>query len=70
MAKMKNVKIMKSDIEILNGTFCKCKDIKSVTTVLDEFGYWYVCCECECKIEDEFHYYDHFDGEDHDDIDF
>jgi len=60
----------KSDYEIINGPFCKCKNIKSVTSVNDEFGYWDVCCECECKLEDGFHYYNHYDGEDHDDIDF
>ena len=67
---MKDGKMKKSDFEIINGPYCKCKTIKSVTSVNDEFGYWDVCCECECKLEDGFHYYNHYDGEDHADIDF
>ena len=39
-----------NDYEIINGPFCKCKNIKSVTSVNDEFGYWDVCCECACKL--------------------
>ena len=35
----------------------------------DEWGYWYVCCTCGRRIEGEYHYYNHYDGEDHDDID-
>ena len=34
----------------------------------DEWGYWDVCCTCGKPLEDGFHYYNHYDGEDHDDI--
>ena len=30
--------------------YCKCKELKSVTTGFeDDFGYWDVCCECGKK---------------------
>ena len=49
--------------------YCTCKDFHSVTTGFeDTFGYWYVCTECGKKIEDNYHYYNHYDGEDQDDI--
>ncbi len=31
----------------------------------DEFGYWDVCVDCGKKIENGYHYYNHYDGEDH-----
>ena len=50
--------------------YCTCGSERSVTTDCEnESGYWYVCCNCGKKIEDGFHYYNHYDGEDHDDID-
>lgn len=50
--------------------FCTCKELHSITTGFeDDFGYWDVCCDCGRKIEDGYHYYNHYDGEDHDDID-
>lgn len=49
--------------------YCNCKRSHGITTELEEFGYWDVCCECGKPIECGFHYYDHYDGEDHDDID-
>lgn len=49
--------------------FCKCENITEITSQLDEFGYWDVCCNCGKPVEDGFHYYNHYDGEDHDDID-
>lgn len=49
--------------------YCKCKELKSVTTGFeDDFGYWDVCCVCGKKIEDGHHYYDHYDGEDHEEL--
>lgn len=41
----------------------------AITAVEDEWGYWDVCCDCDKPLEDGFHYYNHYDGEDHDDID-
>lgn len=69
------------DIKLDNGwfdeyqfylhNFCKCKypHGNSVDTETSEFGYWFVCNECGLRIEDDFHYYNHYDGEDHDDLD-
>lgn len=53
----------------MNNDYCKCKHIKSITTEEEDFGYWDVCCQCGKRIENGFHYYNHYDGEDHDDID-
>lgn len=50
--------------------FCECKDSPGNTTGFeDDFGYWDVCLKCGKRIEDGHHYYNHYDGEDHDDID-
>lgn len=51
--------------------YCKCDDwSEGVTTGFeDDWGYWDVCCKCGKKIEDGHHWYNHYDGEDYDDID-
>lgn len=51
--------------------YCTCGHPNGVTsdTESSEWGYWLVCCNCGKRIEDGFHYYNHYDGEDHDDID-
>lgn len=49
--------------------YCRCSHSSAITTVLDEWGCWDVCCDCGKPLEDGFHYYNHYDGEDHDDID-
>lgn len=49
--------------------YCNCSSISSVTSEIEEWGYWDVCCRCGKPLEDGFHYYNHYDGEDHDDID-
>lgn len=50
--------------------YCKCKSIPSITSGFeDDFGYWDVCCKCGKRLERGHHYYNHYDGEDHDDID-
>ena len=52
----------------MGNEFCECEVMSSVTIGYeDDFGYWDVCCKCGKKIEDGHHYYDHYDGEDHDD---
>lgn len=48
--------------------YCKCAYPFSVTSENDELGYWDVCGKCGKPLEDGFHYYGHYDGEDHDDI--
>lgn len=50
--------------------FCSCDDVPSITTGYeDSWGYWDVCTKCGKRIEDGYHYHNHSDGEDHDDID-
>ena len=51
--------------------YCKCSGSYGVTSDVEnsEHGYWDVCCKCGKRLEDGFHYYNHWDGEDHDDID-
>lgn len=55
-----------------NSEFCVCKKIICITsdTVSSDFGYWDTCCICDKHLKDGFHYYNHYDGEDHDDIEF
>ncbi|MBR6051057.1 MAG: hypothetical protein IKP68_07625 [Clostridia bacterium] len=54
-----------------DSEFCACKNRRSITsdTESNEFGYWDTCCVCGKHIEYGFHHYNHYDGEDHDDID-
>lgn len=49
--------------------YCQCTHRSAITAVDGEWGYWDVCCDCGKPLEDGFHYYNHYDGEDHDDID-
>ena len=51
--------------------FCTCDNIIGIYSDIQSssFGYWYICINCDKKIEDGFHYYNHYDGEDYDDID-
>lgn len=55
--------------QLSDDDYCKCKNCTSLTSQIDEFGYWDVCCDCGKPLEDGFHYYNHYDGEDHDDAD-
>lgn len=54
-----------------DSKYCACKMLKSITsdTESNDFGYWDTCCVCGKHLEDGFHYYNHYDGEDYDDID-
>ena len=56
-------------IELSNSDYCQCKKRSAVTSEVEDFGYWDICCDCGKPIEYGFHYYNHYDGEDHDDID-
>ncbi len=49
--------------------YCKCRQQSAIFTENEEFGYWDVCCDCKKPLEDGFHYYNYYDGEDHDDLD-
>lgn len=55
--------------KINDADFCKCTHCSAITSQMEEFGYWDVCCDCGKPLEDGFHYFNHYDGEDHDDID-
>ena len=56
--------------ELTKEDYCLCTKRTSVTSYEEDFGYWVICCDCHKPIEDGFHYYNHYDGEDHDDIDW
>ena len=56
--------------ELKKEDFCTCKKPSAITSLIEEFGYWDVCCDCHKPIEDGFHYYHHYDGEDQDDIEW
>lgn len=53
----------------MNNGYCKCKHIKLIPMEEGDFCYWDVCYQCGKHIKNGFHYYNHCDGEDHDDID-
>lgn len=55
--------------KINDADFCKCTHCSVITSQIEESGYWDVCCDCGKPLEDGFHYFNHYDGEDHDDID-
>lgn len=41
-----------------------------VLAILLATGFWFdICCACGKRLEEGFHYYNHYDGEDHDDMD-
>lgn len=54
-----------------DSEYCSCKKSYPITsdTNTSNYGYWDTCSICGKHIEDGFHYYHHFDGEDHDEID-
>ena len=55
------------ELFIDNSQYCKCKFLKSITsdTESSDFGYWDTCCVCGKHLDGGFHYYNHYDGEDH-----
>ena len=46
--------------------YCSCTTHRTLTSIIEDTGYWDVCCKCGKPIEEGFHYYNHYDGEDHD----
>ena len=54
----------------IDTNYCTCKKPQSITadTESSEFGYWDTCCVCGKHLEGGFHFYDHTDGEDFDDV--
>lgn len=71
--KKKYINTTNNDVrtEEQKSEFCSCKNVTSIYTDTEssDFGYWEVCSDCNKKIEDGFHYYNHYDGEDHCDDD-
>ena len=35
--------------------YCKCPHSSSITSEIEEWGYWDVCCDCGKPLEDGFH---------------
>lgn len=56
----------------VNDEYCNCDEANPIFTDVEscDFGYWDRCGVCGKKIEDGFHYYQHYDGVDHDDCNF
>lgn len=67
--KENEVKELNENLVIKESEYCSCERDAGIysNTDIDEFGYWDMCSKCNKKIEDGFHYYNHFDGQDHDD---
>jgi len=66
--KVNGLKLMGEEKPVLSPktvNFCKCKDIRGIYTEVEEFGYRDYCASCNLPLEDGFHYYNHYDGEDH-----
>ena len=40
-----------------NVEYCKCENSKGVYSEINDFGWWYHCCECNKVVEDSFHYH-------------
>lgn len=56
-------------MRFIDYEYCTCKNISSVTTDFeDDFGYWDVCTKCGKRLENGHHYYNHYDGEDHEEF--
>ena len=53
-------------MSLLNNDYCKCEQISCITVGFeDDWGYWDVCTNCGKRLENGHHYYNHYDGEDH-----
>ncbi|MBS6339553.1 MAG: hypothetical protein KH501_01280 [Eubacterium limosum] len=37
--------------------FCECKNSSSCYSEMDDFGFWYICCDCGKVIEDTYEYF-------------
>jgi len=49
-----------------NIEYCTCSRSAVISSGFeDDFGYWDVCVDCGKKIDDGHHYYNHYDGKDH-----
>lgn len=48
--------------------FCNCEKTIYTTGFENDWGYWDVCANCGKRIEDGYHSYNHYDGEDHEEF--
>lgn len=51
-----------------SSEYCTCNGGVLTTGFEDEWGYWDVCSKCGKRIEDGHHFYNHYDGEDHEEF--
>lgn len=54
----------------MESEYCQCQKRSAITADVesDDWGFWDVCCDCGIRIQYGFHEYNHYDGEDHDDV--
>lgn len=56
-------------MSLLDNDYCKCEQISCITVGFeDDWGYWDVCTNCGKRLENGHHYYNHYDGEDHEEF--
>ncbi len=49
--------------------YCNCSERRAISSGFEnDFGYWDVCIDCGKKIEYGYHYYNHYDCEDHEEF--
>lgn len=49
--------------------YCTCGTCSSITAGFeDDWGYWDVCTSCGKRIDGGHHFYNHYDGEDHEEF--
>lgn len=58
------MRLKKKQLELKQ--YCRCEK-PVIATKNGQFGYQEYCTKCGKDIEDGFHYYNHYDGQDHDD---
>lgn len=45
--------------------YCSCGGTLVTSGFEDDFGYWDVCANCGKRKQNGHHFYNHYDGEDH-----
>ena len=51
--------------KLRDGDYCKCKDRKGHTSVVDDEGYWDVCIKCNKPIMDGLPHHNDYSNENH-----
>lgn len=52
-------------MENMKREYCTCSATSITSGFEDDFGYWDVCTRCGKKKEGGHHFYNHYDGTDH-----